>query len=398
MGRSPESNPFTPGFGNLPRVFAGRKAEFSDLELMVNRLAAGVYEQPRLVTGDRGVGKTTLLREFEEEQTEAGRWVVRAAATRGDAVIRRLARELGRVLEDRDSRVGLSRQAAAALGRLSGVEVAGVSVALNPPQAEPEDRAAQLAELLGNVGELAREERTVALLLIDEAQNISPRAIADLFFAIQEAQSRTWTSVDAASRARVRHATPLGVVVAGLPGLVAHLQRAGSTFGERSKPVPLQAFDEADVREGLAAFADAGGAAFDAEAVDLVVEASGGYPYFLHVVGSHVWNAGSGTVITADEARTGIAAARNYLDAFYEERLRELTAAQRRYVDAAAALPTPERSAGAVAAALGTSSRQLASTWQALTGRHGLLRSAGGRGRFAFTLPGLDAYLRRTSL
>ncbi len=127
------------------------------------------------------------------------------------------------------------------------------------------------------------------------------------------------------------------------------------------------------------------------------MEASGGYPYFLHVVGSHVWNAGNGTVITADEARAGIAAARAYLDAFYEERLRELTAAQRRYLDAAAALPAPDRTAGTVAAALGATSRQVASTWQALTGRHGLLRPAGGRGHLDFTLPGLDAYLRSAS-
>jgi hypothetical protein len=85
LPRDPQRSPFTPGFGNLPRVFAGRKDEFADLETMVARLAHGIYEQARLVTGDRGMGKTALLREFEQEQLELGRWVVRASAARGAA-------------------------------------------------------------------------------------------------------------------------------------------------------------------------------------------------------------------------------------------------------------------------------------------------------------------------
>ena len=74
MARDVGRNPFTPGFGNLPRVFAGRKPEFADLDTMVERVSKGIYEQARMVTGDRGMGKTALLREFEQEQLELGRW------------------------------------------------------------------------------------------------------------------------------------------------------------------------------------------------------------------------------------------------------------------------------------------------------------------------------------
>lgn len=397
MSRSPKDNPFTPGFGNLPRVFAGRKAEFADLEVMAARLAQGIYEQPRLVTGDRGVGKTTLLREFEDEQSEAGRWVVRAAATRGDAVVARLCAGLGRVLDDRDLAGRLSRVGLAALRRLGGIEIGprGVAVDLDGKADPPTgDRAGELARLLIETARLARDQGTVLLVLVDEAQNIGRDAIGDLFYAVQEATTQVVHATDPGSGARLRHALPIGVVVAGLPGLVAHLKQAGSTFGERSKPLTLGPFGEPDMREGLRAFAAAGGAAFDADALEAVMAASGGYPYFLHVVGAHVWNAGRGDVITLADAEAGIAAARAYLDAFYEERLRSLGARQREYLDAAARLEPGERTAGNVAAALGTTSERLASTWQALVERHGLLRPAGGHGRLAFALPGLDAYLR----
>jgi hypothetical protein len=391
MTRTTRSNPFTPGFGALPTVFAGRRVEFADLDQMVERLAAGIYSQPRLVTGERGVGKTVLLREFEENLREDGHWVVRAVATPGDAVIARLTARVAEVLDTHDAFGRLSRAAAATVRRLAGVTIAGSGVELEP-DTSVEDRALALERLLVEVGHLARERGVVLVLLVDEAQTISRVAVGELFYALQEAQTVTVSRRDP-SGARLRHALPIGAVVAGLPGLVGHLKRAGSTFGERSRLLNLDVLSEADVRAGLVAFATAGGATFDADALDLVVDACAGYPYFLHVVGEQVWYAGRGQVITAAEARDGIAAARLRLEAFYDERLRELSALQRRYLDAAARLDPGQRSAAGIAAALGATSSQLASTWQALTARHGLLRPAGD-GRLAFTLPGLDRHLQ----
>jgi hypothetical protein len=392
VARDHTDDPFTPGFGNLPRVFAGRKEEFTDLERMVDRLAAGIYEQVRLVTGDRGMGKTVLLREFEQEQTELGRWVVRASATRGDAVIGRLCRGLAEVLDAHDLGGRLARAGRDALRRLAGVSIGpgGVRVDLEP--AVRVDRADELEELLAATAELARDQGTVLLLLVDEAQNVDLPALGDLFHALQEVQGRTITLRDPASGATLREVLPLGAVVAGLPGLVRRLKEAGSTFGERSKPVTLEAFSEADMREGLPALAADGGATFDADALEITMAACGGYPYFLHVVGSEVWRAGRGRVIGADDARAGATAAGRLVEAFYGARLRELGDLQRRYLHAAARIDPRDRTAGAVASALGRTSSQLGSTQSKLVHDHGLLRSTAD-GRLEFALPGLDRHL-----
>jgi hypothetical protein len=346
LPRDPQRSPFTPGFGNLPRVFAGRKDEFADLETMVARLAHGIYEQARLVTGDRGMGKTALLREFEQEQLELGRWVVRASATRGDAVVGRLCRGLAELLVAHDLAGSLARAATEALRRLAGISLgpAGVQVRFDP--ATRVDRASELDELLGAVAALAREHDTVLLVLVDEAQNISLDALGDLFHALQEVQGRTVTHRDPTTGALARDALPLGAVVAGLPGLVKRLQDAGSTFGERSKPVPLRAFSEADMREGLPALAADGGAAFDADALEAVMRACGGYPYFLHVIGHQVWMAGTGSVITLGDAQRGIATAEPFIRQFYGARLRELGDLQRRYLHAAARSRNPRLARG----------------------------------------------------
>lgn len=393
MERNPQQDPFTPGFGNLPRVFAGRKAEFADLEQMVARIANGTYEQARMVTGDRGMGKTALLREFEQEQLELGRWVVRASATRGDAIIARLCRGLAELIDQHDLIGSLTRAGSEALARLAGISIgpAGVRVELEP--AVRLDRAVELDQLLGAVALLARDHGTALLLLVDEAQNIALDALGDLFHALQEVQGRTVTHRDPVTGALARDALPLGAVVAGLPGLVKRLRDAGSTFGERSRPVGLRAFSDADMREGLPALAAEGGAAFDADALDVVMAACGGYPYFLHVVGSHVWRAGDGQVITLDEAERGIDAARPFIADFYGSRLRELGDLQRRYLHAAARVPARERRPGEVARALGRSSSQLGSTQSKLIHDHGLLRTTAD-GRLEFALPGLDGHLR----
>ncbi len=392
MGRSPRENPFTPGFGNLPRVFAGRRAEFADLELMVERLADGTYEQARMVTADRGFGKTSLLRELEQEQAEAGRWVVRAAATRGDAVVGRLCRQLAERIADEDLGARLSDTVVDAFRRLAGIAIGpgGVSVELAPD--DRADMGTELEHLLGGAARLAREAGTVLLLLVDEAQNISTDALGALFYAIQEVQGAVVEVRDPISGALRRDALPLGVVVAGLPGLVDRLRRAGSTFGERSRPWRLGALSTADLREGIRALVRDGGGDIDADALDLLAEQCGGYPYFLHVYGQQVWNAGDGAVITLDEVRAGVAAAQPLVDDFYDQRLRELGDRQREYLAAAAALPPKRRTSAGIAASLGVSSSSLGSTQQALVERHGLLRHT-ATGQLEFALPGLDSHL-----
>ena len=397
MGRTARSDPFTPGFGNLPRVFAGRDDEFNDLTRMVDRLTDGVYEQPRMVTGDRGMGKTSLLLHFEAEQAEAGRWVVRAAATRDSAVLGRLCRGLAETLRDHDLAGALGASIATALKRLAGISLGATGLSVDLHHAlDPSLAGDELRTLLTSVAELARADDTALVLLVDEAQNIDLPTLGHLFYAIQEVQGVTVVDRDPDTGALRRDALPMAVVVAGLPGLVGRLRRAGSTFGERSKPVRLEALGRADVLVALREFAHEGGAAFDDDAAGLVADASGGYPYFLHVIGSHVWTAGGGGVVTADEAATGIARARPYLEEFYRQRLAEIGDLQRSYLHAAAELSPPERTPGAVARALGRTSTQLGSTLNALADAHGLLRHD-GTGRLVFALPGLDVHLRATA-
>lgn len=393
--RTAATDPFTPGYGVVPQVFAGRQAEFADFEgVVLRRVAAGTYEPARLLTGDRGMGKTALLKQFEAEAREAGHWVARVSAVRGDAAVPDLVEAVVDALDEVAVAVRLPRAAKQALKRMTGITVGPTGIAVSdkaPSRASVSRWHKDLEAVLVGAAGLARDAGVALLVLLDEAQNIDKPSMGALFHAFQEAQSTTVTTHHETG-ARLRHHLPLAIYVAGLPGLTTLLRAAGTTFGERARHVQLLALDDNDVAEALAAFAATRGVTVDAAASDAFVEVVGGYPYFLHVVGSRVWVAGDSPVLTTDDVETGWDEARTTIEVFHEDRLKDLTDTQRRYLEAAARLGPGERTSGAIAAALGSSTEAVGSTQQALIDTHGLLRRS-GRGRVAFTLPGMDRHL-----
>lgn len=396
QARTAANNPFTPGYGAVPAVWAGRSRDFHEFEeVVLPRVRRGVYEQARLITGDRGVGKTVFLAHLADDADAAAGWPVRVAARRGDALVRDLVVRLVETLAARDAATALTGAITDALARLAGVRVGpgGVQIDVRD-RAEPDaaDRGRSLADLLVEAGRLARARGAVVVLLLDEVQNAGDAALGDLCHALQHAQS--FAEVETGPRGeRLRRHLPLVVYLAGLPGLSDAIRRAGATFFERVAHLDFGLLRDPEVREALIAFAGNEDVAVDADALDEMVTAIGGYPYFLHVIGRHVWLAGEGPVVTLADARAGIAAAQVDIARFYGERVRPLGEVQHDWLVAAAALPADRRTVGEVAAALGGSSDRYGWVVSSLTG-HGLIRPAPGRGRFAFALPGLDTYLR----
>jgi hypothetical protein len=87
----PIINQFSPGFGTLPSVFLGRLGILSKLEDVVCGNTNSLFRST-LISGVRGVGKTTLLRESEKRLTNLGAIVV--TQTSSDMLGIRLIRSL----------------------------------------------------------------------------------------------------------------------------------------------------------------------------------------------------------------------------------------------------------------------------------------------------------------
>jgi hypothetical protein len=134
--------------------------------------------------------------------------------------------------------------------------------------------------------------------------------------------------------------------------------------------------------------------AIDSDALNLILEQTRCYPYFLQEWGKHAWDAAAESPITrhdvAEGSRTAIAA----LDeSFFRVRFDRLTPAEKKYLRAMAELgPGPHRS-GDIADVLARKVNSLGPTRSQLINK-GMVWSP-NHGDTAFTVPLFDEFMHR---
>lgn len=401
--RSPVNSPFAPGSDHIPEVWAGRQAELADFELVAApRRLAGVYDRGRVVLGEPGIGKSVLVGRIARQASAEGHWVaeaIRLAA--GEQAVARLAATVRALAAAHSLDAAIGRAAGGLLDRVEEIALPVVGGGLKvrqPPQPNPHR---DVFRLLVAVCHLAHAERRLVLLRIDEVQQLSGHQLSQVLTVLGDALNEEVEERDAAGIARQRK-LPLLVYLSGLPEFSLRANAARTTFSRRFKLLDLEPLEEADLREALAPFTgdgwpvltDEGPARvhFASDAVDEIVARCLGSPYLFQLVGDAAWNAGSGAVVTAEEVRRGYLATRREISAYLHLRLADLTDKQVAYLRAAASVPEPERTAGRVAAQLGTTSDTLGAVAQALDERHRVIRRVSGR--VLFRSAALEALLR----
>jgi hypothetical protein len=230
-------NPYVPGFGVIPPALVGREPEFADIEAALARVRRGIYEQPRLLAGDRGMGKTAVLAELATQSRERGHWAVEVEASRTGNALALLLRDLRALLwdHDRDHRVG--EYARRALSILSAFALVHPNLRLRvdidaaPGRADTGDLGTDLGDVLVAVCETAAAADAALLICVDEVQAMPAEQLGPLFVALQRL---------------ARHETepgrllPILTVLAGLPGSRAAMRRASSTYAERVREPDLR--------------------------------------------------------------------------------------------------------------------------------------------------------------
>ena len=390
----PVRNPFAPGAGQRPPELAGRDRELDAFEIVLERVARGRPERSLVLTGLRGVGKTVLLGELRSMAGRAG-WGAGKIEARPDADLRRpLSAALHRAIRDLAVRHPEPDQVTDVLGVLKAFAMRsapdgaklrerwqpGIDVPVKNGRADSGDIEIDLVELFTAVAELAAGLETGVALLIDEMQDLGPDDISALCAACHElSQSRM----------------PLVVVGAGLPHLPAVLS-ASKSYSERLfKYVRIGQLDRADADFALLAPAEREDAAFDADALDALYEASGGYPYFVQAYGKAAWDAAPRSPISAPDVKLAAPEAEAELAVgFFGSRFERATPAEREYLRAMAELAEgrdePVGTAG-IADHLARKASSLSPARDSLL-KKGLVFSA-QRGQIAFTVPHFGRYL-----
>jgi energy-coupling factor transporter ATP-binding protein EcfA2 len=380
-------NPYRPGAGAPPPALIGRDKLIDAFGVTIRRALDLRPGKSYMAIGLRGAGKTVLLNRFAQIAGDEGMEVSFVEAPETGDFRMLLALRLRKILLGLDAVGPARRVITRALGVLTSFtwqlpDGGSIAIGVDPEagQADSGILSEDLTDLLVAAGEAARADRTGVLLAIDEVQYLSAEELGALITAIH----RT-TQLD----------LPVVLVGAGLPQLPG-LAGVAKSYAERLFDFPMiGSLDESDAAAAILIPAHEMNVDFDDEAVELIVDASRGYPYFLQEWGYHVWNLAANNPITADDVRAARPAVIEQLDRnFFLVRLQRLTPKERDYLTAMAELGAGPHRSGDIAAQLGVKVESVAPRRSGLISK-GMIYSP-AHGLTAFSVPLFDEFLLRS--
>lgn len=393
-------NPYTPG--GRPRVFVGRDDERRVLRDRLARVIAfGEMAGPlTIVTGPRGLGKTSLLRDVADQAAADGFVVVWAVGVKRQPVLRDLAMKVRSALERADVLDSPhTRQRFKELGVRFHLGVASVEAKFGP--AADTDASAAVAltdieDLLFEASNAVRQRGGAGLLIVlDELHapldprsgsdhSPDPAALRDVALLMNAFQN-----MDAE-----RERFPLVVVGAGLPQTKSLLTRA-ATFGERTHETILSELDENTSQAVLVEPAGQLGVTWRDEAISAAVARADGYPQALQVIGAAAWETArpeAGGEITLSDVERSSSEVDAQMGSMFGARWDVATGYERRLMRAMAELEGDVVARRDIAERMGVRSSDLGVARASLISK-GIIEPA-GHGSLRFTIPGFDAFVR----
>ncbi len=374
-----DPSPYRPGFATQPPLLAGRQHLLQLVETAV-RTTGNRRQSFQVLYGPRGVGKTVLLDRYGAIAMER-RWAVvrHEARSPGDPI--------GAIVEQLHGCVGLTKKLTRQLVELRerwGEESQTLNLGVYRRESKRQRRdsipvAEQFAGAVLAVVEHCTKDHRGLMILVDEVQEVHPDELS-VFGPIMQDLSR-------------RPELTAMIVFGGLPATPGLVTDA-VTYGERMAFHRIDNLDPDATLQALAGPADSAGRPFDGDALTLLADATGGYPYFVQLFGDYAWSASTGHArIIVDDARVAVDLARHDSErGLYVARWRKLPAGEQTYLTAMAHISTsdPVRT-GQIAEKLGKPITALSAVRDRLLGRGIII--APSTGHVAASIPGFLDYV-----
>ena len=357
------SNPFTPTFGRIPLLMAGRLDILNEMEEAFES-EPGNPNLSTVLTGARGTGKTALLLYLSRMAGQRGWISVNVAAVPGmlDDIIERTREAAAEFIDMSEA----SRLKGLTIGQLFGIEWES--------GARPQGNwRTQMTHILKRLN----EHEIGLVITVDEVdpdldEMIHLATVYQHFVGEERAVS---------------------LILAGLPGKVSSLLRNESvSFLRRANKHSLGNIPDEDIADGIRITVEEGGRSIDPAALALAVQESDGFPYLMQLVGFQSWaQHPNEPIITLDDVKRGAGLAkRNFSERVLDATYYDLSPNDLRFLRAMLLDPEESRVAD-IAKRLGTTSNYT-STYKRRLIEQGVVGERGMR-YVAFELPGFREYL-----
>jgi hypothetical protein len=339
--------------------------------------------------GLRGVGKTVLLNQMLRNAEADGHVCVSLEAPDGRSLpsilLPALRSTIIRHRAGAAAKVGFQK----ILGTLASFAKAfkmkyqdiefSIDLAPTPGVADSGDLENDLFELFESLGKIAQSQHTVLVIFVDELQYVDEKQLAALIMALHRTSQRQ---------------LPLTMIAAGLPQLLGQLAKAKSYAERMFDFQEIGPLDYPAAANALLIPAEHQHVTYASEAIEHIVKATEGYPYFLQEWGKQAWQIADKSPIDFEDASAATEAAIAHLDSsFFRVRFDRLTPQEKRYMRAMAELGVGPHRSGDVADILRRDVKTLGPCRSSLI-KKGMAYSP-AHGDIAFTVPLFDGLMKR---
>ena len=328
-----------------------------------------------------------LLNEIGRNAEQEGLLVSRVESPEGESLARLLYPEMRKVMRSLSGVEAAKQLATRGLKGLRNfasifkIEMAGVEVGVEPEAglADTGDLQYDLPDLFTLIGKAAQAAGRGWILLIDEVQYLSEADLSALIVALHRIS---------------QEGLPVLLVGAGLPQ-IARLAGEAKSYAERLFQYPaVGPLDPASARQAVEKPIIDEEASIAPGALDLIIERTKGYPFFLQEWASVVWNNAEGPKISFSDADQAYVETLALLDdGFFKVRIDRLTKAEVQFVKAMAELGDGPYAMSDIAQSMKRTQKSLGPARASIISK-GMIFSA-DHGYLDFSVPLFAEFMRR---
>ena len=279
-------NPFTPTFGSIPPLLAGRKKIIHDILTGLDN-GPGDPNRATIFVGARGTGKTVLLAKIAEEAASSG-WI--SVNVNSDPGM--LDEIMIQIMDNAEEFL-----APESLSYITSISLGSISVSRNlKTSARKPTWRSEMTAILNELN-----EKDIGLLITVDEVNIDSEEMRTLVVTFQHF---------------VREQREVALLMAGLPQKVSALLRDESiSFLRRAFQHNLDPIEESEVRYSVSKTIELHGRKIENAALDFAVANTKGFPFLIQLIGYQMWRQNPKKKhITLDDAKEGVIAAQSDLD------------------------------------------------------------------------------------